>query len=418
MKPFIVEYKSYYQSADCSILDKIERYSGYLEDHEEKKMNFFLKSPLLSGCENSSTIYDRHSSDNRQMTMFGSNNYLGLSTVPEVREAGIEAIEKYGVGSGGVPLFSGTHILQQKLEQKIAALKGCEDSMVFSSGYAANIGTVTGLIRPNNLIVHDRLNHSSLLDGSALTGAKFVRYLHNSPLSLEKTLEENHETYPDGMIVITDGVFSMDGDVASLPEIIEIAKKYNALVMIDDAHATGVIGHKGAGTKSHYSLTDGVDIVSGTLSKAIGAVGGFVASTKKIINYLRLYARSNMYSTALPPSVCASAIAAIDYMQTSERVEQLKQNYTYVSENLSKLGYSTGKTESAIIPMMIGDEATISLMARDFFENDIFVNAVFHPAVPPKQSRFRISVMATHTKEQLDRFLNVADKLGKKYKII
>jgi len=351
--------------------------------------------------------------------MFGSNSYLGASAYEEAINKSISITKEMGIGSGGVPLLSGTTIYQNHLEQLIAELKGFDDAIVFSSGFTANIGVLVGLIRPNNLIIHDKLNHASLIDGSIMTGAKMVRYNHNDVESLDKILNENYPKHRDGMLVITDGVFSMDGDIANIPEILRVVRKYNALLLIDDAHSTGVIGVKGAGTLSHFKIsnTDNI-IVTGTLSKAIGTVGGFITANQKIIDYLRIFARSNMYSTSLPPSVCASAIEVIKYMKESDVTERLRENYTYLTKRLKELGFNVLKTETSIIPIVVGDEYSLTQMSKDFYDHNIFLNYIFPPVVSPKLSRLRISVMANHTKEDLDYLIDSISQIGIKYQII
>jgi glycine C-acetyltransferase len=353
------------------------------------------------------------------MFMFGSNNYLGATALAKAKQKSIEVTQKFGIGSGGVPLLSGTTIYQNRLENLIAKMKGMDDAILFSSGFTANVGVLVGLMRPNNLIIHDKLNHASLVDGTIMSGAKMLRYRHSDIQSLEKLLKENHVKYPNGILVITDGGFSMDGDIANLPAIIKVVQKYDALLLIDDAHATGVIGKKGAGTLSYYNITNKDNIiVTGTLSKAIGSVGGFITGEQKIIDYLRIFARSNMYSTALPPGVCASAIEVINYINKSNVVDALKEKSEYLRNSLSSVGFNILNTKTAIIPIIVGDEIKLTQMSKDFYEKDIFMNYIFPPVVSSKLSRIRISVMATHTKDDLDYLINSIIEIGKQYSII
>ena len=279
-------------------------------EHERLGLNLLKKSPMTSCCDREISMLERHTGKERTFLMFGSNCYIGATIEQKATDKAIEVTKEYGIGSGGVPLLSGTTIFQNLLENEIAKTKGFDDAIVFSSGFTANIGTLLGLMQPNNLIVHDKLNHASLIDGTIMSGAKMVRYKHNDPNDLEKVLKENLDSYPKGgILVVTDGVFSMDGDIANIPEILRVTRKYGALLLIDDAHSTGQIGECGAGTLSHFKIKENSDIiVTGTLSKAIGTVGGFVTASQKIIDYLRLYARSNMYSTSLTPSVCSAAV--------------------------------------------------------------------------------------------------------------
>lgn len=274
--------------------------------------------------------------------MFGSNSYLDATGMPSVNEQAVRVISDYGIESGGVPLLSGTPIFQNDLEKEIAGLTGFDDAILFSSGFTANIGAIVGLIRPNNLLVYDRLNHASLIDGALMSGAKMIRYRHNGPDSLEKNLKANMERYRDGIMVVTDGVFSMDGDIADIPVILEVPKRYNALLLIDDAHATGVIGKDGAGTLNYYGIEERKNIiVTGTLSKAIGSVGGFITAGQDIIDYLRVYARSNMYSTFLPQSICAASLEVIKEMRNTDIQDALNRNAEYVRNGLKAIGFNT-----------------------------------------------------------------------------
>ena len=386
--------------------------------HEQLGLNLIKKSPMISRCDREVSMLDRHTNSNMKLLMFGSNSYIGATTNSEAIKKAIEVTEEYGIGSGGVPLLSGTTIYQIELEQEIAKTKGFDDAIVFSSGFAANLGVLLGLMRSNNLIIHDKLNHASLLDGTIMSGAKMTRYKHNDPNDLEKILKENVNKYPGGILVVTDGVFSMDGDIANIPEILKIVRKYGAMLLIDDAHSTGQIGEKGAGTLSHFKIEDRSDIiVTGTLSKAIGTVGGFITANQKIIDYLRIFARSNMYSTSLPPSICASAIEVFRYMKRSNVVEQLRINSEYLRSNLLKKKYNILNTETAIIPIVVGDEHKLTMMSKDFTDRGVIVNYIFPPVVSPNLSRLRISVMASHTQEDLDKLINVIDNVFEKYSL-
>lgn len=293
-----------------------------------------------------------------------------------------------------------------------------DDSILFSSGYTANLGVISGLIRANNLIIHDKLNHASLLDGTVMSGAKMIRYKHGDISHLESLLKDNSPKYPEGILVVTDGVFSMDGDIAKLPLILETIRKYNAVLLIDEAHATGVIGDNGAGTLSHYGITDRKNIIlTGTLSKAIGTVGGYITASQDIIDYLRIYARSNMFSTSLPPSVCAAAIEVIKVMQNTNIVERLKQNAKYLQHKFRDGGFNILNTETPIIPLVVGDQAILTQMAKDAFDNGFVLNSIFPPVVPANLTRFRISIMANHTQKDMDMLFELMIKLFDKYNV-
>ena len=416
---FKVDFATYKNSSDTSILGKVRDFQKHFSEHERLGLNLYSKPAMLSGCDREVTVLDRFTGEHKQMLMFGSNSYLNATCNDKCVSKSLEVIKTFGVGSGGVPLLSGTTIYQNQLEKLLADISGCDDSILFTSGFTANTGAILGLARPNNLLIYDKLNHASLIDGAIISGAKIMRYLHSNMTSLEKILSENFEQYSGGMMIVTDGVFSMDGDIANMPEIIRLAKKYNALVLIDEAHSTGVIGDRGAGTLSHFGITDRENvIVTGTLSKAIGLVGGYITSSKEIIDYLRIYARSNMYSTSLPPNVCASAIEVIKYMQESGAIERVMANSDYLKSGLKAMGYNILNSTTSLIPVIIGDPYILTSMSKDIFNQGIFVNYIFPPVVPPKLSRIRIGAMSSHTKEDLDSLLSVMKNVGQKYGLL
>jgi len=405
-------------SKDNSILGKVFDFKEEMALHEQCELNVYKKHPQLSACDREVNVFNRYSQKVVKEIMFGSNSYLGATIFPEAIQKAIEVTKEFGVGSGSVPLLTGTSIYQNELESMIAKISGFDDAILFSSGYTANLGVISGLMRSNNLIIHDKLDHASLLDGTILSGAKMLRYKHGDVKDLEKLLKENASVYPNGIIVVTDGVFSMDGDIAKIPEILDVTKKHNAILLIDEAHATGVIGHKGAGTLSHYGIEDKENIIlTGTLSKAIGAVGGYIAGSQDIINYLRVYARSNMFSTSLPPSVCASAIEIYKVMQNTDIVEKLKRNAAYLQDKLRHAGFNILNTETPIIPLVVGDQRILTKMAKDAFDNGFIINPIVPPAVPANLTRFRITVMASHTKEDMDQLVNLLIMMFEKYEI-
>ena len=416
---FKIDYSVCKNSPGGSILEKVSNFQKELQLHEENSLHIYVKSPMVSGCGREVEVVDRKTNEVKKMLMFGSNSYLDATGIPSVVEKAVRVITDYGVGSGGVPLLSGTTIFQNELEKEIAKLTGFDDTILFSSGFTANIGVIVGLIRPNNLLVYDRLNHASLIDGALMSGAKMVRYKHNDPKALEKILKENAGQYKDGMMVVTDGVFSMDGDIADIPAILEITKKYNALLLIDDAHATGVIGEDGAGTLSYYDIKERENIiVTGTLSKAIGSIGGFITAKQNIIDYLRVYARSNMYSTSLPQSICAASLEVIKEMRNTDIQNALKRNAEYVRNGLKALGFNTLNSMTSIIPVIVGDEYILTQITKELYDRDIFTNAIFPPVVPPNMCRIRIGVMSSHTFEDCDRLINAFHEIGKKYGLI
>lgn len=374
---------------------------------------------LTSPSERRVKILDRYTNEVREMVMMASNNYLGLTTHPAVVEAARKALEKYGAGAGSVPLLGGYLDLHRELEQKLARMKGCEDAVIFSSGYAANVGCVSALVRKGDVVINDRLNHASIIDGCFLSGGTLRTFKHNDLASLEKVLQTTEKHGCNGKLIIVDGVFSMDGDITNLPGIKALADRYHARIMIDEAHATGVIGPNGRGTPEHFNMEGQIDLVAGTLSKALAVVGGFVASSKEVVNYLRFYARSHMFSTALPPAAAGALMAAIDVIQNEPQLRQrLWTNIEYMRTNLQRMGFNLGNSETAIIPIIIGADDLLKKVSREIHRAGIFVNPVYYPAVPKKSSRLRLSLMATHTQEDLDDTLAVLERVGKKYGLI
>lgn len=419
MEKFKIDYSICKNSPDGSIMAKVTNFQKQLQIHEDESLNIYIKSPMLSGCDREVEVVDRQTGKIKKMLMFGSNSYLNATCMPSVVERAIEVTSTCGVGTGGVPLLSGTSVFQNELEKELAKLIGFDDTILFSSGFTANIGVLVGLVRPNNLLVFDRLNHASLIDGALMCGAKLIRYKHNDPVALEKILKENTDQYPNGMMVVTDGVFSMDGNVANLRTLIEVAQKYNALLLIDDAHATGVIGEHGAGSLSYLGIEERDNIiVTGTLSKALGSIGGFITAKQEIIDYLRVYARSNMYSTSLPQNVCVSALEVLKEVRNTDILKTLKEKSDYVRNGLRNLGFNTLKSETPIIPVIIGDEYLLTKIAKELYDRNIFANAIFPPVVPPKMCRIRIGVMSAHTQEDCDTLINVFREIGKKHSLI
>jgi glycine C-acetyltransferase len=405
-----------FMKSDGNVFEtEINAFYDFLADGRKKKL-FYYERPLLSACKNQVVIYDEYTQSEKEMIMMASNNYLGLSTHPAVVEAGIKAARQYGFGSGSVPLFSGTYDIHKELEKEIAGLFGHEDAVLFSSGYIANIGCIAALGRKNDVIIHDRLNHASLLDGSAFSKASFKVFNHNSPDSLERVLKKCGQY--SRKIIVTDGVFSMDGDITNLPVVKDLADRYHAVVIVDDAHALGVIGKTGMGTAEYYGMMGKVDMVTGCMSKALGSIGGFVSSGKEIINYIRYYGRSNMFSSSLPPPDIAAALAAINVMKTEPvHLETLNKNITYMKSNLKKMNFNIGSTESAIIPIIIGDELKLRKMIRSLHELGIYANAVPYPAVPEHLSRIRLGIMSTHTQDDMDKTLAALEFSAKKVKL-
>ena len=348
----------------------------------------------------------------KKVLMFGSNNYLGLTSHPKIKEAAIEAIKKYGSGTAGSRFLNGTLDIHLELEEKLAKFVGKEDTMTFSTGFQTNLGAIGGVIGRKDCIIIDEQDHASLIDGTRLAFGKVYKYKHNDMDSLEKILIR--QTDYDFKIIIMDGVFSMEGDIAKLDRIVELAKKYNASVMVDDAHGLGVLGKNGRGTANHFGLTDDVELITGTFSKALATVGGFIAASKEVIDFLRHTARSFIFSASLPPASTASVIAALDVIEeTPDIVTHLWDN-THLSIDLfNHYGIDIGKSETPIIPIYIRDNEKTFLLTKQLLDQGIFVNPVISPAVPADHSLLRFSLMSTLTKEQIEYTIEKIYQTGK-----
>jgi len=363
----------------------------------------------------------------KKVLLFCSLNYLGLANHPNIKKAAIEAIQKYGVGAGGARFVSGNYELHNLLEKKVAQFKREEAALIFQTGYVTNVGVIPALINlpklgpfasltKGGVIFSDELNHASIIDGCRLSEAEVVIYKHRDMNDLEAKLKKYKNRHK---LIITDSVFSMDGDIAPLPQIVELAKKYNAMTMIDEAHATGVLGDRGGGATDYFHLEGQIDVVMGTFSKAIGCLGGYVAGKRYLIKYLKAATRPSIFSVALPPAIAAAIIAAIEEIQKNPMLrKKLWENAKYLRENLQKLGFNTLNSETQIVPILIGDEVKAIRMAKLLFEKNIFAPCMRWPAVPKGKARIRFTVMATHTREQIDTLLEACEKIGKSLKII
>lgn len=398
-----------------NIFERAKIAYDYLK-YEYDKENLFTRRISLTGSSPEVEILDIYTNKKKKMIYFASNDYLNLTKHPKTIEAGISAIKKYGSGSGSVPILGGTTDLHIELENKIAKFKGCEASIAYSSGFGSNCGTLLSLLKKNDLAILDMYVHASIVDGCKNTNVEY--FLHNDMKHLEKILKRSQNKY-NTVLVIVDGVYSMDGDIAPLDKIVELAKKYGALVMVDEAHATGVIGKNGKGTPEYFNLEGQIDIVAGTFSKGIGSVGGFIASSKELVEMIRYYSRPYMFSTAITPQASASIIAALDIIQEDKELRnKLWDNIIYLKEKLLNLGFNLGNSQTAIFPIIIGDDEKTKAVCRYLHKNGVYVNLVLYPAVPKELSRIRISVMANHTKDHLDRLVNLLEKIGKELEII
>jgi len=352
--------------------------------------------------------------DGKEVINLASNNYLGLTTHPKLREAALEAVRKYGVGSGAVRTISGTMRLHMQLEERIAAFKNVEACVVFQSGFAANAGTVSALLTPDDHIISDELNHASIIDGCRLSKAKIHVFPHKDVGAAEKLLAGLDEA-PGRKLLISDGVFSMDGDIGPLPGLVEAAEKHGAIMMVDDAHSSGVLGRNGRGTIDHFNLHGRVQVQVGTLSKAIGVLGGYVCGSRDLIEFLYHRARPFLFSTSHPPAVAAACLAAFDVLEDEpERIERLWENTRYFKAGLKSAGFDTGISETPITPVITGDAALAHQLSRELFEGGVLATGIGFPTVPKGKARVRTIVAATHTKADLDRALEVFHKVGKK----
>lgn len=354
-----------------------------------------------------------------ELLMLGSNNYLDLAVEPYVIKRTLEAIEKYGVGCGGPPLLNGYTSMHRELELKLAHSKGCEDSILFSSGYSANLGWVTGLLDKDDYLVYDMQSHGSLFDGMKMGEFQSIPFLHNNAKNLESRLEKLRAREPDAnVIVCVEGVYSMDGDISPLDEIKPVCDKYNAMLSIDDAHGTGVMGVGGHGTQEHFNLQGEVDICMGTFSKALTCSGGFVAGSKDMADYLRIYGNSYLYSATIAPSIVGTVLGCLEFIDKNPgRVKLLHENTQYLAKGLRDLGFKA-ESQSAIIPILIPKEYSMRELVYRFHEEGIFINGIEYPSVPRNKQRLRLSMMATFDKKELDYVLQVFEKVGREYKLI
>lgn len=361
--------------------------------------------------------------DGKRVINLASNNYLGLTTHPKLREAAMAATKKYGVGSGAVRTVSGTMSIHMELEEKIARFKKTEACVVFQSGFAANAGTVSAILGKDDFIISDELNHASIIDGARLSKAKIKVFRHKDVAHAEELLKEVAGE-PGHKLIITDGVFSMDGDIGPLPALCELAEKYGAIMMVDDAHASGVLGKAGRGTPDHFNVHGRVDVQVGTLSKAIGALGGYVCGTKELIDFLYHRARPFLFSTSHPPSVAATCIAAFDVLeQEPELMDKLWANTRFFKKELGLLGFNIGgintpASETPITPIIVGEGRLAMEFSRELFNEGVFTPGIAYPTVAEGKARLRTIMTATHTQEQLSRALEVLKKVGKKMGII
>lgn len=352
----------------------------------------------------------------RKMIMVGSNNYLGLTSHPKVKEAAIEAIKKYGTGCAGSRFLNGTLDIHVKLEEKLASFIRKESALIFSTGFQVNLGVISALVGKDDVVIIDKMDHASIIDGCRLSFGEVKKFKHNDMSDLERLLTEYEDK--DKLIVV-DGVFSMEGDIANLPEIVALAKKYGARIMVDDAHGIGVLGKTGRGTAEHFGLEDEVDLIMGTYSKSLASIGGFISGSADTIHYIKHLARSLIFSASPPPASVASVSAALEIIENEpERREMLWKNTRKMFKGLKDLGFEVGPSQTPIIPIVVGEDEKAFIMAMMLQEEGVFANVVVSPAVPNGRALIRTSYMATHTDEHLDIVLKAFEKVGRKIGII
>src|ERR1041385_2830641 len=385
---------------------------------ELKKKGTYFKLRVLEDEQSPECTFD-----GKRVINLASNNYLGLTTHPKLKEAAIEATRKYGVGPGAVRTIAGTMSLHMELEEKIARFKNVEACVVFQSGFTANAGTVSALLGKEDFIISDELNHASIIDGARLSRAKILVFRHKDTAHAEEQLASVKDQ-PGHKLVITDGVFSMDGDIGALPQLCDIAEKYGAIMMVDDAHASGVLGRNGRGTIDHFNVHGRVDIQVGTLSKAIGAIGGYVCGTRDLIDFLYHRARPFLFSTSHPPSVTATCIAAFDVLeQEPQLIEQLWKNTKFFKKELGTLGFNIGgvntpASETPITPIIVGDGKLTMEFSRELFKQGVMATGIAFPTVADGKARIRTIMTATHTQDEMERALEILGRVAKKMGII
>ncbi len=389
----------------------------FTEAIEARQVGTYPYFKPIEGSRGSKVIIE-----GRELFMAGSNNYLGLALDPEVREASIKAIEKYGTSCSGSRFMNGTLTLHEELEERLAGFTGRQAALCFTTGYQTNLGSISALVGRGEHVITDKFNHASITDGIFLTlglnrKVNIHRFKHNNLEDLEKKLSN----IPSGesKLIVTDGVFSMEGDIVKLPEMRDLADKYRAGVYVDDAHAIGVIGKTGRGTTEYYGNRNLADLIMCTFSKAFGSIGGFVAGEERVIDYIKHVSRPLIFSASMPPANIAAVIAALDIIEREpQRVLRLQQIARKMIEGFTELGFNTGTTETPIVPLIIGDNQKTFLFWKNLFEKGVYVNPVISPAVPPNRALIRTSYMATHVDEELDQILDIAEQEGKKLAII
>jgi len=398
--------------ADCSVNLLHEKLSKFTRAEEVKKAGLYPYFRVIESDQDTEVMIN-----GKKVLMFGSNSYLGLTNHPAIKKASIAAVNKYGCGCAGSRFLNGTLDIHLELENKLAEFVGKEAALVFSTGFQVNLGVIPALLGRHDYLILDELDHASIIEGARLSFGRTLKYRHNDLESLEKLLQSCDTDKIK--LIVTEGIFSMDGDIVNLPGIMQLAEKYGAQVMIDDAHSLGVIGEGGRGASSHFNLTDKTDLIMGTFSKSLASIGGFIAASQTTINFLKHHARSLIFSASISPAATASVIAALDVMKNEpERIEQLWANTYFALSELKRLGFDTGCSQTPIIPILIRDDLKTFQLSKILLDEGIFVNPVTSPAVAKEDSLIRFSLMATHTKEQIEKAIEKLYAVSKKLNII
>lgn len=391
-----------------SLLDKCQNFTRAREIQAAGMYPYF--KPLTDSDDTVVTI------EGKKRLMMGSNNYLGLTHHPSVLSAARSALDRFGSGCTGSRFLNGTLSLHIQLEERLAEFFGKEAALVFSTGYQANLGLISGLVGRGDIVLIDKFDHASIVDGAKMAYGDTHRFAHGDFEQLERLLQRHQER---GMMIVVDGVYSMEGDIADVPRLIDLAQRFGAVLAIDDAHSTGVLGPKGDGTAAHFGVADDVDIVVGTFSKSLASIGGFVAASESIIHYLKHHSRPLIFSAALPPANTAGVLAALEVIQAEpERRDRLWEITKRFQNGCRELGFDIGPTETPIIPVLIGPLTDTFAFWRRLYDDGVFTNPVVPPAVPPNQCRLRVSLMATHTDDQIDGALDTFARIGREMDVV
>ena len=393
-------------------MDLFDKCRQFTKVEETKSLGLYPYFQPISSEQGTEVIIN-----GKKVLMLGSNSYLGLTIHPKVKQAAIDATKKYGSGCAGSRFLNGSLDIHTELENQLADFVHKEKALLFSTGFQSNLGAIAGLVNKGEYVILDKSDHASIVDGTKLSYGEVKRFMHNDMKSLERVLASIGIDTPK--MIVVDGVYSMDGDIANLKEIVRLKKRYNARLMVDDAHALGVIGKNGRGTADYFGLTDEVDIIMGTFSKSLASLGGFLAADTYVINYLRHFARSLIFSASMIPASTAAVLASLDIMKNNqELIDKLWDNTNRMRDGLHKMGYDTGTSCTPIIPVIIGDDEKVLLMRKMLFDIGVFVNPVVSPAVPKNKTLIRLSLMATHTFEQIDYALKQMYEVGKELNVI